>query len=399
MMFMNWKTERLDDGIKSPRKTKLMAAVFATGVLLTGCSLFPKEEEVLAPPLVEPAPVNYEVAKVERGTLVKSVKGSSTFTATDKKELSFRNPTGRLKSFLVQSGDVVKKGQVLAELDAGDLEHEIEVAKYEVDKAKLELMAVQQDNRYEVEAARLDVQKAEMNAKVLGTKLAVMELEKAKLKLQELQDTKQQDYLIQKARLNIREKELELAKLQKKWEETRLVSPMDGIVMFVSNEQVGDEIEPYQPLVTVGDPKKLLILYTAANAEAIQDVDIGMKATITLKDKTKAEGTVVQTPRNVPSGLPEDLADLYQRSLLIMPKQLPDSVEIGTPADIEVVIQKRENVLLIPRQALRDFSGRQFVQVLDGKSKKEVDVEVGVQTATAVEILKGLQEGQLVILD
>jgi macrolide-specific efflux system membrane fusion protein len=398
MMFTNWKTARSADWNKTCNR-KLMAAALASGVLLAGCSLFPKEEAVLAPPLVEPAPVNYEVAKVERGTLIKSVKGSSTFTATEKKELFFKNPLGRLKSFRVQSGDVVKKGQVLAELDAGDLEHEIAVAKYELDKAKLELMAVQQDNRYEVEAARLDVQKAEMNAKVLGTKLAAMELEKAKLKLQELQDTKQRDYLIQKARLNIREKELELAKLQKKWEESRLVSPIDGIVMFVSNEQVGDEIDPYQSLVTVGDPKKLLILYTAANGEAIQDVDIGMKATITLKDKTKLEGTVVQTPRNVPSGLPENVADLYQRSLLIMPNQLPDKVEIGTPADIEVVIQKRENTLLIPRQALREFSGRQFVQVLDGKSKKEVDVEVGVQTATDVEILKGLQEGQLVILD
>jgi macrolide-specific efflux system membrane fusion protein len=398
-MYTRWKTEKSADMKKKPTKTRHIAAVLATGVLLAGCSLFPNEEAVLAPPLVEPAVVNYEVAKVERATLVKSVKGSSTFTATEKKELYFKDPKGRLKSFLVKSGDAVKKGQVLAELDAGDLEHEIEVAKYELDKAKLELMAVQQDNRYEVEAARLDVQKAEMNAKVMGTKLAVMELEKAKLKLQELQDTKQQEYQIQKAKLNIRAKELELAHLQKAWEETRLVSPIDGFVMFVSNEQVGDEIDPYQSLVTVGDPHKLLILYTAANGDAIKDVDIGMKATITLKDKTKGEGRVVQTPRNVPSGLPEDLADLYQRSLLILPNQLPETAEIGSPADIEVVIQKRENTLLIPRRALRDFSGRQFVQVLDGKSKKEVDVEVGVQTSTAVEILSGLQEGQLVILD
>jgi hypothetical protein len=43
--------------------------------------------------------------------------------------------------------------------------------------------------------------------------------------------------------------------------------------------------------------------------------------------------------------------------------------------------------------------GRSYVQIADGERKKEVDVEVGLTTPTEVEIVKGLEEGQQVILN
>lgn len=401
MMYTNWKTVfcRAD---KYSMRRKAAGTLTACSLLLslTGCSLFPKEEAVLAPPLVEPSPVKYEVASVEQGTIVKSVKGSSTFTSVDKRELSFKETKGlRLKSFSVNSGDLVNKGQVLAELDAGDLEREIEQARFEVDKAKLELQEAERSSPYEIEVAKLDVAKAEMSAKVNGTKLAQIELDRAKLELAKLQDPKRQQYEVERARLNVRQKQIDLDSLQKRWTETRLTAPIDGIVVFVSNEQVGDEVDAFQTLVTIGDPHKLFVLYTAPDKEALKDVKEGMNVTLTMPGDKKEVGTVVQTPLSVPSGLPEELANLYQRSLLIAPKKLPEGIEIGTSVGIEVIVDKQDQTLLIPRQALHDFSGRQYVRVLDGKTKKEVDVEVGIQNQTQVEIRKGLTAGQFVILE
>jgi multidrug efflux pump subunit AcrA (membrane-fusion protein) len=43
--------------------------------------------------------------------------------------------------------------------------------------------------------------------------------------------------------------------------------------------------------------------------------------------------------------------------------------------------------------------GRNFVQVLEGDSRKEVDVQPGIKDETNVEIRKGLTEGQQVILN
>ncbi|RNB68537.1 HlyD family efflux transporter periplasmic adaptor subunit [Brevibacillus invocatus] len=369
-------------------------------VLLTGCSLFPKEEPMLAPPLVEPVQVTYEVAEVTKGTITKSIKGSSTFTTVDKKELSFPETKGlRLMSFAVSNGELVKKGQVLAELDATELERSIEMARYEVEKAKLELQEAQQDNKYEVEEARLNVVKAEMNAKVSETKLAQIELDQARLKLAELQDPKRREFQVERAKLNVKQREMDLSSLQKRLADTKLVAPMDGVVLFVSNEQVGDEVDAYQPLVTIGDPNKLFIIYTAPEREALKDVKDGVKATIKLPDGTMEEGVVVQTPLNVPDQLPEDLKRLYQRSILIAPAKPIKGMEVGSSVVFEIVIDQQEDAVIIPIKALRGFNERMYVQVLDENVKKEVDVTVGIKTATEVEIINGLQPGQLVILD
>ena len=399
MLYTNWKTVQLSKA-SIPRVTKSLVAIACMTVLLTGCSLFPKEEPMLAPPLVEPVQVTYEVAEVTKGTITKSIKGSSTFTTVDKKELSFPETKGlRLMSFAVSNGELVKKGQVLAELDATELERSIEMARYEVEKAKLELQEAQQDNKYDVEEARLNVVKAEMNAKVSETKLAQIELDQARLKLEELQDPKRREFQVERAKLNVKQREMDLSSLQKRLADTKLVAPMDGVVLFVSNEQVGDEVDAYQPLVTIGDPNKLFIIYTAPEREALKDVKDGVKATIKLPDGTMEEGVVVQTPLNVPDQLPEDLKRLYQRSILIAPAKPIKGMEVGNSVVFEIVIDQQEDAVIIPIKALRGFNERMYVQVLDENVKKEVDVTVGIKTATEVEIINGLQPGQLVILD
>ena len=376
----------------------MIASTFAT--LLSGCSLLPKEEPILAPPLVEPVQVTYDVAEVKLGTIKRSIKGTSTFTPVDKKELSFPESKGlRLKTLNVNSGDMVKAGQVLAELDAAELERSIEMAKYEVDKAKLELLEAQQDNQYEVEEARLNVLKAEMNAKVSETKLAQIELEQAKLKLAELEDPKRREYKIERAKLNVKQREMDLSSLQKRLADTKLVAPMDGLVLFVSNEQVGDEIDAYQTLVTIGDPNKLHVLYTAPERDAIKDVKDGVKALIKLPDGTDVEGIVVQTPLNVPDDVPEELKRLYHRSLLIAPVKPLLGIEVGTSVFFEIVVEQQENAVIIPSKALRAFNERMYVHVLEEDVKKEIDVTVGIKTEAEVEIISGLQPGQLVILE
>lgn len=398
-MYTNWKTEpSVKASLPSLMRHAAIASAFAT--LLSGCSLLPKEEPILAPPLVEPVQVTYDVAEVTLGTIKRSIKGTSTFTTVDKKELSFPESKGlRLKTLNVNSGDMVKAGQVLAELDAAELERSIEMAKYEVDKAKLELLEAQQDNQYEVEEARLNVLKAEMNAKVSETKLAQIELEQAKLKLAELEDPKRREYKIERAKLNVKQREMDLSSLQKRLADTKLVAPMDGLVLFVSNEQVGDEIDANQTLVTIGDPHKLHVLYTAPERDAIKDVKDGVKALIKLPDGTDVEGIVVQTPLNVPDDVPEELKRLYHRSLLIAPVKPLLGIEVGTSVFFEIVVEQQENAVIIPSKALRAFNERMYVHVLEEDVKKEVDVTVGIKTEAEVEIINGLQPGQLVILE
>jgi macrolide-specific efflux system membrane fusion protein len=83
--------------------------------------------------------------------------------------------------------------------------------------------------------------------------------------------------------------------------------------------------------------------------------------------------------------------------LIVDIKDLPKGLNRGTPLSMNIITKRTENAIVIPPSALRSIGSRTYVQVIDAEGKREVDVEVGQQTATQVEILKGLQPGQKVV--
>jgi hypothetical protein len=139
------------------------------------------------------------------------------------------------------------------------------------------------------------------------------------------------------------------------------------------------------------------LIYTASSQNDLVGVEINMDVNVKIKDKTYG-GKVVQTPMSVPPSDNKTIQDKNNKSLVIDVKGLPADVTIGSQADINVVTEKRENVVVIPRAGLRSYMGRDYVQVLDGESRKEIDVEKGIVAATEVEIRKGISDGQKIIL-
>ncbi|HLV09022.1 MAG TPA: hypothetical protein VKY40_02320, partial [Halanaerobiales bacterium] len=62
-----------------------------------------------------------------------------------------------------------------------------------------------------------------------------------------------------------------------------------------------------------------------------------------------------------------------------------------------VIIQEKENALLLPPSAIREYGNRTFVLLKDGDYRREVDVKTGIETRTSIEIIEGLEEGQQII--
>jgi hypothetical protein len=56
-------------------------------------------------------------------------------------------------------------------------------------------------------------------------------------------------------------------------------------------------------------------------------------------------------------------------------------------------------VIVLPRGAIRSYMDRYYVQIMEGDYRKEADIEVGLMTPTQVEIVRGVEEGQQVILN
>lgn len=339
------------------KQRKRFAVWLSLAVLLAapGCSLLPKEEEALQPPLVKPVKENFDVVDVKKGDIVKQMTGVATFVSSSTQQLSFRDSGGRLLSIDVKLGDTIKPGDVVAHLDPGDLETRIKLQKLNVEKANI----------------ALDDAKASVQGDATALKLKMIDVEQAQIQLEQLQQ--------------------QLAK-------TKLVSDIAGIVTFVDSLQAGDQVTAYKAVVTVADPKKLQLIYEASSAGDLSAVQVGMDVQLKFKG-ADLKGKVLQTPSSAPLTTDKQEADRNSKRIYIRADGLPADVTIGASADFAITTEQHANTLIIPRSALRSYIGHEYVQVLEGESRKEIDVEKGIVTATEVEILKGLKEGQKVILN
>ncbi|MFP3897585.1 MAG: efflux RND transporter periplasmic adaptor subunit [Anaerolineales bacterium] len=67
-------------------------------------------------------------------------------------------------------------------------------------------------------------------------------------------------------------------------------------------------------------------------------------------------------------------------------------------AAVDIVVERKDDVVLVPNRALRRDESGKYVEVLEGNMLKRVDVETGISDDERTEIVSGLQEGQEVIV-
>jgi len=313
---------------------------------LSGCYLFPKEEEVLAPPLVEPPEITYETQEVKKGVIEKKITASGTFVSIEQANMFFKHRGGRLKKIHVKVGDYVEKGQLIAELDSADLENQIKQQEIQLKKAKTRLQQVKahSGDKYERSMAQYDVELAQ----------------------------------------------LILDNLKRELNECKLTADISGNVVYIDhNVNVGDYVNAYQALIRIADPTQLQLQVTSNT----DDFKLGMEADVTVRKETY-KGKVVMTPADVPLDVPENLRDIVR----IEVEDLPEDVKLGENAQVSLILDRREDVIVVPRNLVRNYMGRKYVLVLEDGLKVERDVEVGLETATEAEIMKGLEEGELLIV-
>jgi RND family efflux transporter MFP subunit len=320
---------------------------------LTGCSLLPAEQE-LQPPLVQPVQQEYDMEEVVTGNIQTFLKGTATFASGHVEALSFKESGGVLKGIPVELGQTVKAGELLAELETGDLELQLSLQRLNVERAQL-----------------------------LYEQAKASDANETDLRLRQI------DY----------EREtISLGHMENKLAKARLYSPIDGTVTYIQALNTGDNINAYQPVVTVSDPSSLQLTYVAGDAGDLLPVETGMPVSLKYKGKDYS-GKVLQSPSSAPATGNQETVDRNAVTLIVGMDNKPGDIHVGDVAELTIELQKRENVLILPRAAVRTYMGSYYVQVLDGERRKELDIEVGLMTPTEAEIAKGLQKGQKVILN
>lgn len=190
--------------------------------------------------------------------------------------------------------------------------------------------------------------------------------------------------------------------------DAKITAPFVGEVINVYRQE-GDTSIKNQSVIFVADTNQLVVGFKTTE-DKWKDMYIGQEVKVEISGAAAITGKIMRLPitddnqnnnNNYYGGRydsqekkPEEKIKEYV--LIELPK-VPDSATRGMRASVSVLLQEKVNVLYIPPASLRTYGGRNYVKVIDKEgNKREVDVEVGMQTATKVEIISGLEEGQIV---
>ncbi|NLY52377.1 MAG: efflux RND transporter periplasmic adaptor subunit [Firmicutes bacterium] len=331
------------------KRQLLLVSALVLVTMGAGCSLLPAEQVDAPPPLLSPPEARTITYTVERGYIADELRTLGRVAAVRESTLYFRR-SGRIRQLLVEPGDAVEKGQVLARLETGDLEHRLKLAQVDLELAEMEFQRVKS-------LLGLEVSPYEMKMKELVKQKAVLEVERL-------------------------EEELEASTIR---------APFDGRVVSVYARE-RDAAEAYRTVVKVADPVELEIQVSLPYSADVNKLVRGQKVLVNITGERWADGYIHQI------AISDEGSTLDNQPVVHIRLEDPAiDLEFDSLVRVVILLEEAEDALLVPKSVVRNYMGRKFVRVLEGDSRREVDVVVGIEGDTHVQILKGLEEGQIVI--
>ncbi len=304
------------------------------------------------------APVpTYQTLIVRPGDLQQSVLATGKLDALRKVDVGAQ-VSGQLKTLSVAIGDKVKKDQLLGVIDPEQAENQIK----EVEATLMELRAQRQQAEAELKLARVTYSRQQ--------------------RLAQTQAVSQQDLDTAKTNLDY----------------TRIVAPMAGEVTQITTLQGQTVIAAQQApnILTLADMSTMLVKAQVSEADVIH-LKPGQKAWFTVLGDplTRYEGQikdVLPTPEKV-----NDAIFYYARFEVPNPNGL---LRLDMTAQVHIQLTDVKNVLTIPLSALGDPVGdnRYKVKLLRNGETREREVTIGARNDTDVEIVKGLEAGDEVVI-
>lgn len=397
---------------------KIWKAV-AVAILLAACS----GTGTKSTPTLVPTPVTAEkpTYSVQRGVVTRTAQLNGRVTPMQQQDLFFRSD-GFVKEVLVQVGDTVQEGNVLARLDEPE-RYQADVAEAELAyaEAQLKLEQAQLDAPIQTAETKKALEKARKNLKYVENVLEALkvnlnwtegnamrpEIEQAQINVNLAQGNYdktaaellrlQADYPtgeVALAKLALAAAEADLALAQNAQEAVELRAPFAGQVLSLSVAP-GSSVKAFQAVLTLADPARLEIRAVPA-VDDLSLMGIGQVAVVRLSSQQGKELPAKIT--NLPLAV-FTASDVGSQDSNVH-FSLEDSkvpLTLGDAATILVTIDVRENVLWLPPAAIRTFQSQDFVFVESDGVQRRVNVLLGLKSAERVEILSGLEEGQIVV--
>ena len=358
-----------------------------------------------------------KLAKVERGDLAKSVVATGKITPITKVEIKSK-ASGIVEKLYVDTGDHVKQGQVLAELDRVEIQAQVNSSKAQLLSSQANLKSAEADEiRAKVDAQGVDIptlQRAyeraqEMSKDGVVSQATLDDAQRGYIMAVNKRDVARAQLTVNKAKVaqaqaQVEKDQASLKQFQEQLSYTTITAPIDGVVLS-RDVEVGDAVSSILVLgsgatlvMTLGDTSEVYVKGKVDESD-IGKVYLGQPARIrveTFKDKAFT-GHVTKIS---PMGVEKDNVTTFEVRVSI--NNPGGELKAEMTANAEIILDEHHNVLMIPEGAImydKDKKASVDIPVPSAKDgMKKIAVNIGISNGVKTEVLSGLKQGDQVVL-
>ena len=361
--------------MKNKKIWMAVGAVAVIAIVVWALSGGKKEEEV-----------TFESAKVERQNIHTTITATGTIEPVTSVTVGTQ-VSGIVSKLYVDYNSVVKKGQVIAELDRTNLTSEL-------NRAKAELTSAQSTLSYET--ANFQRYQTLFNKGLVSAN----DYESAKLSYEKARQT------VNSARESVQKAQTNLGY-------ATITSPIDGVVLSKSVEEGQTVAASFNTPELFNIAQDLTDMRVIANIDEadIGGVKEGQRVTFTVDafPDDKFEGTVTQVRQEATT-----TSNVVTYEVVIGAPNKDLKLKPGLTANVTIYTLEKNDVLAVPSKALRfmpneallkkgeqieDVDAPQKVWTMEGNTFKAHKVETGITNGMLTEIVSGIKEGTEVLVD
>ena len=374
-------------------------------MLLGGCALMPatRSEQSAAEPTPTPIPTAQIAVKptytVQRGDVVKTATFSGRISPEQEEELYFRTD-GRIRSVYFKRNEMVKQGDVIAEYEIDALERELTAAELELERAQVTLDEALRNQELDQRAAQARLERAQItlvgvDSNPDSTRAEVAAMQKD-VELAQIEVDRLSTGVSPLLQNDLTRAQYAVEKLKQEITEAQIIAPFDGILLSLSLVP-GQAVAGY---ASVADDSTMEISADLLSNQ-LELLAEGIPVTFVLSARPgqTLHGTIRRLPYPYGTGGSGQTIEEKDKSTRIVIEEPADvgGYALGDLVRVTAEVERAENVLWLPPQAIRNFNGRLFAVVQDGDVQRRVDVRIGVEAEDRVEILEGIEEGQTIV--
>ena len=331
---------------------------------------------------------------------------------------------------LAENGKPIRQGELVVRFDESSqedllIERQTEVRQVdsEIDQARAEHAITDERNEMQIMQATYNVERAQLEASKQEI-LAEIEAEKAKIdvvisegELKKFQTTAEASDMSQEADIDrLMERrakaDRDLALSRTYLGSMVLRAPADGIVHILPNNRAQGSFGTARPPFQEGDT-----VWTGAAIAEIPDLEsLRVEFRVDEVDRGRVamdQETLIRIDAVPDATLDGSVSWLSPIATLVFNKLPPEKnfpafssirrldprLRPGMSATVEVVVQRTEDVLVIPRKASTQIDGKPTVYLKDGESYRPVAIEVAATNRTEIVVASGLEDGDEIALE